>query len=246
VSAPPKDVAAFPPEDDEAPPGSNREALDPPEAYPFPVTNRDLSDGLLDYRIDGELYAARSFITEVVVIRWLRIGVAVVLVLVLAGLGAALASAIGAFTRQVDKATPEMRHLVEVARDAAPAASALSGQTVNAALPASGASAPVVLAAVEPPATLTTSVKVDVASMAGTIVAVISILVVAISVIAISLLQATFKLTPHRSDEPQGERKSDEGKDSKKDPDGGIPLPAKEAAKFLYECLKPIFGKGDK
>lgn len=214
---------------------------------------RDLSDGLLDYRSGAEKAAITNFIDEVTIIRLLRVRVAWVLVAVLMGLGAALGVTIWSFSKQIDRATPEIRHLVEAARDGASAPGAVASVDPASAdklgikataVPASAASAPVVVTAVDTPA-VTTSVKIDIASMAGSIVAVISILVIAISAIAISLLRATFGLTPHRREATKADYNAVESKDSRKD-DGGLPLPAMELLNSLVDCVKSVAGKLDK
>jgi len=222
-----------------------------------PTQGEDLSDGLLNYHSDAEKRAVAAFIDEVVVIRQMRIGVAGVLVAVLAVLVVALLVTICSFNKQIDRVTPEIKHRVETAKsgDSLPTNSAKSMETTRTIKPAersptaaSAASEPPLASTPDAP-TVTTSVKVDIASMAGSVVAVISILVVAVSVIAISLMQATFKLTPHRSEEAKdGAKKGGDAKDTaKKDEPGELPpFPLKELGKQVYECLKPFFGKDEK
>jgi hypothetical protein len=156
----------------------------------------------------GDPSIPREAIVEARTLRALKVGAAVVAVVVLAILGAALMLTLQAFTSQIDKAIPAVSQRGSAAKGhdlaAAPADAASAAE-------ASGSSPrplSVIVTAVEtgtspasPPA------PVDMASIAISMAAVATVLVIALTALSMALLRSAFGLDSlHRRDSGDSDR----------------------------------------
>lgn len=199
-----------------------------PPSPPPPPPNPD------EWNLPG---TGNYFTEQIRLIRRLRLGATVVAVLALCFLLWALTITILSFTKQIDKATPNvnLKELVAAAEKAkavvppgsavAPAPQTTSSAPVadSSALPGSGVAKPV---------SLTTAVTVDISSIGNSIVAVVSILVIAIAVLAISLLRTTYTLSVDSvRGKPAG---ATAGVDT------SLPIPGAELVKAIGEALATV------
>lgn len=187
---------------------------------------------------DWNLPGTGNYFTEQIrLIRILRLGATVVAVVALCFLLWALTATILSFTKQIDKATPNvnLKELVTAAEKAkavvSPSSAVAPGSQTTSTAPVGDASA-APGAGVVKPVSLTTAVTVDISSIGNSIVAVVSILVIAIAVLAISLLRTTYTLSVDSvRGKPMG---TTSGVDT------SFPIPGAELVKAIGEALATV------
>lgn len=187
-----------------------------------------------DWNLPG---TGNYFTQQIRSIRRLRFWATVVAVVALCFLLWALTATILSFTKQIDKATPDV-NLKELVTAAQKDKAAPPSSSVVAPGSQTSSSAPVTEASAQPPSGLakpvsvTTAVTVDISSIGNSIVAVVSILVVAIAVLAISLLRTTYTLSVDSvRGKPAG---STAGVDT------SLPIPGAELVKAIGEALATV------
>lgn len=184
--------------------------------------------------------ASNFFLRQVAYLSLLRWFASLVAVGTLALLCCSLFETLKAFNHQLVKATPNVTEIiapkVEGAQADAKSSANKSIETApSASTPPATGKQPVAakISGTQPkvtePVSVTASVKVDISSIANSVVAIISILVVAIGVIVISLLRMTFSLAP----EQLGNTKERTAPALL----SGIPTPGIEAFKIVGEAL---------
>jgi len=185
---------------------------------------------------------ANIFLAQILAIEKLRGRVALVATVVLAALIFAMCMTVLSFTKQIDKATPDVRLVPGAVVSQSEADGLVTQLEKNKDLgkqaPATGRGT----AAATVVAGTNTSVSVDISSIANSVVAVISVLVLAITVLAIALLRSTFSLSTHRENPTSAS-------DGEKKQENAVQLPAVEAikacAEAFAEVVKGVTGKKD-
>lgn len=215
---------------------NNNEDADNSENLP-PVNRRRVlgddyagGDVLSDFAVRGRIDYFAKRIERLNILRYVAMTVCIAVVICLL---VALGLMIDSFTKQIDQITPSVNNLLSktapVAVNSETTPTTTTATSIKKADEQKDGSGSAVTRTVDA-VSATTTISVDMSSIGGSIVAVITVLVLAVSALAIVLLRTTYALTTGDSYDGKSESKSEPD-------DIGIPLPGAEIIKAVGEAL---------